>query len=35
MATFFGEVVPVFSRAVEDDDADDEDVEIRREIEGQ
>ncbi|XP_067897270.1 proteasome assembly chaperone 1 isoform X2 [Heterodontus francisci] len=32
MATFFGEVLPVFSRAV--DEEDEEDQEIRRELEG-
>lgn len=43
MATFFGEVVPVFSRAVDDDDEDEEhvtdeneeDLAIRRELERQ
>lgn len=38
MATFFGEILSVYSRAVEEDDDDDltqneEDEEIRREIE--
>lgn len=39
MATFFGEVLSVYSRAVEEDDYDDieeeneEDLQIRREIE--
>ncbi|XP_048397405.1 proteasome assembly chaperone 1 [Stegostoma tigrinum] len=35
MATFFGEVLPVFSRAVDDEDEEEQELEIRREVESQ